>query len=166
MSTICGCTLSIVQFTGEKLGGADKTNYDAGLELLIKRSENTKAFTERIISTTTSVLQPNPSKLTFIVTASNHMQVNLSNLYSCKMSALRTFCSQSLSLANSRNRINWSHWVNAWLRLAPSLQININMVGYTAGTKLNENKICKAKFTTLCQQKYNHSDRTHIEQSW
>ena len=51
----------LCKFTGEKLGGAEKTIYDANLESLIKKSDSTKALTERIIASTTSVLQPNPS---------------------------------------------------------------------------------------------------------
>jgi hypothetical protein len=51
-----------LKFTGEKLGGAEKTIYDVNLEALIKRSDSTKLLTEKIISNTNSVLQPNPSK--------------------------------------------------------------------------------------------------------
>merc|ERR1712127_825697 len=50
------------QFTGEKLGGAEKTTYDVNLEALVKRSDSTKHLTERIVSSTTSVLQPNPNE--------------------------------------------------------------------------------------------------------
>lgn len=50
------------QFTGEKLGGAEKTTYDVNLEALLKRSDSTKHLTEKIVTNTTSVLQPNPSK--------------------------------------------------------------------------------------------------------
>lgn len=51
------------QFTGEKLGNAERTCYDPALENLIQRADTTKFLTERIISNTTSVLQPNPSKI-------------------------------------------------------------------------------------------------------
>jgi len=50
------------QFTGEKLGGAERTTYDLNLETLLKRSDATKNLTENIVSSTTSVLHPNPSK--------------------------------------------------------------------------------------------------------
>jgi hypothetical protein len=50
------------QFTGEKLGQAERTQLDPHLENLVRRSDSTKALTERIISHTTSILQPNPSK--------------------------------------------------------------------------------------------------------
>ena len=50
------------QFTGEKFGGAEITTYDVNLEALIKRSDTTKNLTEKIISNTTSVLQPNPNE--------------------------------------------------------------------------------------------------------
>jgi len=49
------------QFTGEKLGGAEKTTYDVNLEALLRRSDATKQLTENIVSNTTSVLHPNPS---------------------------------------------------------------------------------------------------------
>lgn len=50
------------QFTGEKLGGAEKTVYDVNLEALIRRSDGTKHLTEKIVSNTTTVLQPNPNE--------------------------------------------------------------------------------------------------------
>ena len=53
------------QFTEEKLGGAERTFYDPELESLTRRADMTKAFTERIISNTTAVLQPNPSELKY-----------------------------------------------------------------------------------------------------
>lgn len=49
------------QFTGEKFGGAEKTEYDVNIEALIKRSDATKNLTEKIVNSTTSVLQPNPN---------------------------------------------------------------------------------------------------------
>lgn len=50
------------QFTEEKLGNAEKTTYDTTTETLIHRSEMTKNLTERIITNTTNVLQPNPNE--------------------------------------------------------------------------------------------------------
>ncbi|RNA27852.1 endophilin-B1-like isoform X3 [Brachionus plicatilis] len=50
------------QFTEEKLGNAEKTVYQADLENLIRRSESTKYITEKIISSTTSLLHPNPNE--------------------------------------------------------------------------------------------------------
>ena len=55
-----------LQFTGEKLGGAEKTIYDLNLENLLRKSDSTKALTERIITNTASVLQPNPSNTNII----------------------------------------------------------------------------------------------------
>ncbi|CAF0859068.1 unnamed protein product [Brachionus calyciflorus] len=50
------------QFTEEKLGNAEKTYYQADLDNSIRRSDCTKTVTERIISNTTSLLQPNPNE--------------------------------------------------------------------------------------------------------
>lgn len=50
------------QFTGEKLGGAEKTTYDVNLEALIRRSDSTKHLTEKLVANTTTVLQPNPNE--------------------------------------------------------------------------------------------------------
>jgi endophilin-B len=55
--------LIFLKFTEEKLGGAEKTVYDANLEVLLRRSDSTKALTERIIGNTTALLQPNPSTI-------------------------------------------------------------------------------------------------------
>ena len=49
------------QFTGEKLGNAERTCYDQTLENLLQRSDSSKFLTERMISNMTSILQPNPS---------------------------------------------------------------------------------------------------------
>jgi len=43
------------------LGQAEATEYDAHLENLIQKADRTKYWTERILSQTESVLQPNPS---------------------------------------------------------------------------------------------------------
>jgi len=48
------------QFTEEKLGNAEKTEYDANFENLQMRYEKTKQWTEKLKATTESVLQPNP----------------------------------------------------------------------------------------------------------
>ncbi|KAJ8270331.1 hypothetical protein GJAV_G00113100 [Gymnothorax javanicus] len=50
-----------VQFTEEVLGHAEKTELDVHLETLLARSEFTKLWTERILSQTEVLLQPNPS---------------------------------------------------------------------------------------------------------
>ncbi|XP_035279195.1 endophilin-B1b [Anguilla anguilla] len=50
-----------VQFTGEILGQAEKTELDAHLETLLARAEYTKLWTERIMKQTEVLLQPNPN---------------------------------------------------------------------------------------------------------
>nr|XP_046268910.1 endophilin-B1-like [Scatophagus argus] len=49
-----------VQYTGESLGQADKTGLDPGLEELLARADATKTWTDKIISQTEVLLQPNP----------------------------------------------------------------------------------------------------------
>lgn len=49
------------QFTEEKLGSAERTEYDANFENLQQRYENTKMWTEKLKAATESVLQPNPN---------------------------------------------------------------------------------------------------------
>lgn len=50
------------QYTEEKLGQAEKTDFDAPFELLLDRAEKTKKWTEMILKQTETVLTPNPSK--------------------------------------------------------------------------------------------------------
>lgn len=50
-----------VQFTEEKLGQAEKTEYDAHFETLLQRSDKTKDWTEKLIKQMEAVLQPNPT---------------------------------------------------------------------------------------------------------
>ncbi|XP_074655481.1 endophilin-B1-like [Tubulanus polymorphus] len=49
------------QYTEEKLGSAEKTEYDSHFETLLLRADKTKEWTERILKQTECVLQPNPS---------------------------------------------------------------------------------------------------------
>ncbi|XP_061529189.1 endophilin-B2-like isoform X2 [Phycodurus eques] len=49
-----------VQFTGEKLGQAEKTELDAHYENLMSRADCTKNWTEKICRQTEVLLQPNP----------------------------------------------------------------------------------------------------------
>ncbi|XP_039993028.1 endophilin-B1-like isoform X2 [Xiphias gladius] len=49
-----------VQYTGESIGQADKTELDPGLEELLARADATKTCTDKIISQTEVLLQPNP----------------------------------------------------------------------------------------------------------
>ncbi|XP_040917375.1 endophilin-B1-like [Toxotes jaculatrix] len=49
-----------VQFTGESIGQADKTELDPGLEELLALADATKTYTDKIISQTEVLLQPNP----------------------------------------------------------------------------------------------------------
>ncbi|XP_022085412.1 endophilin-B1-like isoform X2 [Acanthaster planci] len=51
-----------VQYTEEKLGSAEKTELDAQFENLQQRADRTKQWTERILSRTEAVLQPNPTR--------------------------------------------------------------------------------------------------------
>ncbi|XP_006798791.1 endophilin-B1-like isoform X2 [Neolamprologus brichardi] len=47
-----------VQYTGESLGQAERTELDPGLEELLSRAEATKTWTDQIISQTEALLQP------------------------------------------------------------------------------------------------------------
>ena len=58
-SELCSFCL---QYTGEKLGGAEKTELDAHFENLLQRADSTRQWTERILAQTETLLQPNPSK--------------------------------------------------------------------------------------------------------
>uniref|UniRef100_UPI003AAF0B63 uncharacterized protein n=1 Tax=Centroberyx gerrardi TaxID=166262 RepID=UPI003AAF0B63 len=49
-----------VQYTGETLGQAERTEFNGGLEELLARAESTKTWTEQIISQTEVLLQPSP----------------------------------------------------------------------------------------------------------
>ncbi|KAG7510172.1 endophilin-B1-like [Solea senegalensis] len=49
-----------IQFTGESLGQAGRTELDPGLEELLTRAEATKTCTDKIISQTEVLLLPNP----------------------------------------------------------------------------------------------------------
>ena len=55
------------QYTEEKLGQAEKTELDAHFENLLQRADNTKLWTETILTHTEVVLQPNPSRWTMFV---------------------------------------------------------------------------------------------------
>jgi len=57
------CLFKFFQFTEEKLGQAEKTDFDAPFEMLLDRAEKTKNWTERIMKQTETVLTPNPSEL-------------------------------------------------------------------------------------------------------
>ncbi|CAL1277409.1 unnamed protein product [Larinioides sclopetarius] len=50
-----------VQYTEEKLGTSEKTELDAHFDGLALRADRTKHWTERLVSRTDAVLQPNPS---------------------------------------------------------------------------------------------------------
>lgn len=57
--------LSVVvplQYTGETLGQADKTELDPGLETLLARADATKTWTDKIIAQTEVLLQPSPGQ--------------------------------------------------------------------------------------------------------
>jgi len=57
------CLFKLFQFTEEKLGQAEKTDYDAPFEMLLDRAEKTRNWTEKIMKQTETVLTPNPSEL-------------------------------------------------------------------------------------------------------
>jgi BAR domain len=57
------CRYCLLQFTEEKLGQVERTDYDIQLENLIQKADRTKCWTEQILSSTEAILQPNPSKL-------------------------------------------------------------------------------------------------------
>lgn len=50
-----------VQYTEEKLGQAEKTELDAHFENLLQRSDKTKQWTEKLLRSSETLLQPNPS---------------------------------------------------------------------------------------------------------
>ncbi|GIY29320.1 endophilin-B1 [Caerostris darwini] len=50
-----------VQYTEEKLGTSEKTELDAHYDGLALRADRTKHWTERLVSRTDAILQPNPS---------------------------------------------------------------------------------------------------------
>ena len=50
------------QFTEEKFGTAEKTEYDAQFDNLMARAEKTKQWTEQIKKATEALIQPNPSQ--------------------------------------------------------------------------------------------------------
>ncbi|RWS23640.1 Endophilin-B1-like protein, partial [Leptotrombidium deliense] len=50
-----------VQYTEERLGTSERTELDSHFELLSDSSDKTKYWTERIVSRTEAVLQPNPN---------------------------------------------------------------------------------------------------------
>ena len=51
----------ILQFTEEKLGSAEKTQYDPQFENLCARADRIKFHTERILQNAEAMLQPNPA---------------------------------------------------------------------------------------------------------
>lgn len=51
-----------LQYTGETLGQADKTELDPELETLLARADATKTWTDKIIAQTEVLLQPNPGQ--------------------------------------------------------------------------------------------------------
>lgn len=55
-----------LQYTGESLGQADKTELDPGLEELLARADATKTWTDKIISQAEVLLQPNPGERPYI----------------------------------------------------------------------------------------------------
>ena len=48
------------QFTEERIGNAEKTEFDAQFENLCSRADRMKQWTEKMLKQTESMLQPNP----------------------------------------------------------------------------------------------------------
>jgi len=59
------------------LGQAEATEYDAHLDNLIQKADRTKFWTEKILSQTASVLQPNPSMYFHVLPAVHHFPLNI-----------------------------------------------------------------------------------------
>lgn len=55
-----------LQYTGESLGQAERTELDPGLEELLSRADATKTWTDQIISQTEALLQPSLGRRTWI----------------------------------------------------------------------------------------------------
>ena len=51
-----------MQFTEEKLGRTERTEYEAEFQQLEKKTDLTKSYTEKIKNNTAAVIIPNPSK--------------------------------------------------------------------------------------------------------
>ena len=51
-----------LQFTEEKLGRTERTEYEAEFQELEKKTDLTKSYTEKIKNNTAAVIIPNPSK--------------------------------------------------------------------------------------------------------
>lgn len=51
-----------MQYTEEKLGQAEKTEYDAQFESLLLRAERTKFWTEKLVQQAETVLIPDPGR--------------------------------------------------------------------------------------------------------
>ena len=52
-----------LQFTEEKLGRTERTEYEAEFQQLEKKTDLTKGYTEKIKNNTAAVIIPNPSKI-------------------------------------------------------------------------------------------------------
>lgn len=70
------------QFTEEKIGSAEKTELDAHFENLIQRAEKTKVWTEKILRQTETLLQPNPSMLSYINVSIHYFSVKDKDYFS------------------------------------------------------------------------------------
>lgn len=56
----------MLQYTGESLGQAEKTELDSGLEELLAQADATKTWTDSIISQTEVLLQPSPGEKLYV----------------------------------------------------------------------------------------------------
>ena len=52
----------LFQFTEEKLGRTERTEYESEFQELEKKTDLTKSYTEKIKNNTAAVIIPNPSK--------------------------------------------------------------------------------------------------------
>ena len=50
----------VVQYTEERLGHGDRTEYDPEFQALCSQADRTKEWTDKLIAHTEAVLQPNP----------------------------------------------------------------------------------------------------------
>lgn len=60
------CAVIVLQYTGESIGQADRTELGPGVEELLAQADATKTCTDKIISQTEVLLQPSPGEIDLI----------------------------------------------------------------------------------------------------
>lgn len=63
-----------LQFTLERLGRAETTEYDTELETLLEQTDKIKTSTERILNSVELILQPNPGIVCCYHNNEHHIQ--------------------------------------------------------------------------------------------